>query len=320
MKTFEVDSYGSLARRSALADALEIQAAIGHQVTVEALADRIRDTNWTKDLGDRLVYGDQVGVPTSELAEQELDFATEQDAARQSAEAVFDVLRLRQDLLDERYPFRLQGPRLTLTGGQDGEYFLLLCVTLAHAYKLELEHSVTDVFEQHVEKRLRRAGIATALIGTARAADASASGARFETVVQAACDSLSLAVSLENDVYSRWANDERTDTISNLFPHDPRIGGVQLIGQVTCGGSDSWQRKATSPTPAQWRKWLGTYTEPNSFLAVPHHVVGPSRRRVLQTKADLVDRVRLTFTAAVEMTDAERGVRDAVIAAPWDRW
>ena len=73
------DWYGSYARRSAIADYLELLALAGKSLTVEDLADRIRDNRWTSSLGER------IGVPTPPDEEEDATLGVEIDRALERA-------------------------------------------------------------------------------------------------------------------------------------------------------------------------------------------------------------------------------------------
>lgn len=81
-----VDWYGSYARRSAVADFLELAALEGKTLSSEGLADLIRDNRWSAALGERI---EVPGAPAVDPDAEELDedengeaLGIENDAAR----------------------------------------------------------------------------------------------------------------------------------------------------------------------------------------------------------------------------------------------
>lgn len=286
--TIELDPdwYGSYARRSAVADFLELMALRDLSWSVEDLADRIRDSRWMQILGER------IGVP-SESESDEGDIAEELDQALERAQDVLAVIRERSTATDGQYPFQLDetSGRLRYRGPTPVEspYVRLLCITVGHATGVKGPLPPHQVFEGMVQSAFSTSGLRTTGIGAR-----SRAGGSFGDVLTSCCADVGLDAYPSRAASRVFANDEGSDILSNLWPHDFRPGGVQLVGQVTCAKSNDWDTKIQEPAPMQWRDWLGGMRSPVVYLAVPHHVEQSTRSWLMQKRdRDVVDRLRL---------------------------
>jgi hypothetical protein len=300
------DWYGSYARRSALADYLELLALSGRSVSVEDLADLIRDNQWIQILGERISDHSE-----SEEEAEDTKLGEELDRALERATDVLAVIRERVFATADHYPFQLsQDGRLRFSGDRPANdpYVRLLAVTIAHALRLELTRPPYQVFEGIVEEALSSWGLSTVGVG-ARARI----GGGFAKVLAASCASVGLDAYPGRASHKIYANDEGSDVLSNLWIGDRRPGGVQLVGQVTCARSNDWDQKIQEPAPDQWRNWLGGMRSPVIYLAVPHHVEDVMRSYLMEKRdRDVVDRLRLAPILAAPIV-GESEIIDSVL-------
>lgn len=302
-----IDAYGTYARWSALADALELEALLGRSRSEADLGDYIADMGWTR----RPV--EHYHIPT--LAPPDVDEAEEADVGvliggalaksvargRERAREVFGVLRERADLLEEAYPFRIVDQRLTPRDDLEpaaSPYVGILSLTLAHAYNLDVPVNPRDAFEDVVVDALRKRGLIAANMGMA-----GRGGATFEEALGVAGPAVLLGSHPDAAIRARRAQDGGVDIIAHapFRPRDRRPGRWAYIGQVTCAQSDYWEGKAKEPVPGRWRSFLGLYVLPQAFLAVPHHIPGEVLANLAEAtegRCLFLDRIRMT-----ELTD-----------------
>lgn len=304
---FQLDWYGSTARYSALCDYLELLASRGTHVSEDDLADIIDDSDWR-----RYLYSQFSGTG-SVIPEDSSKLSDIQDESRELARVAVAVLEQRAELLKSSYPFRVGQGRYVLAAHKAtrySPYWSLLAISIVHASSsssVQLQ-SVRTLFERVVSETLAARGVPTARL--------SEYGLTFKDRVESACEKVGLDVSVGSASHVSAARDHGTDTISNLWPDDDRLGGIQLVGQATCAKTHYWEAKLNEPKVGLWQRWLGTNMAPIRFLAVPHHVQ-PDFWIHLQeahTRFDLVDRMRLSMIDRVLLV-AETKVIDAVRGA-----
>lgn len=255
-----VEVYGTYARRSALADLLEVHALRGRSASLPELADYIRDSEWTRLLGD------QFNLPE----ESSGDLGEEVDASEYAASRVFDLLRERWDILGDLYPYRLEEGRLHYNGspGLRHGYLLLLAVTISHAYGVSPGSlNPREFFEDVVTACFSSKGLLAANLGKARRLSSN-----FEEAVSEVGRICSLRPSFGNAVTRRRAQEEGVDVVAHLSWIDSRPLHWVYIIQATCGKSDTWSRKLFEPSATMWGNIFGLQVLPRSVLAVPHHI------------------------------------------------
>ena len=300
------DWYGTYARRSALADYLELLALKERSWSIEDLADRIRDSRWTRMLGER------IAIP-ADPDDDDGHIAAEIDEALERAQDVIAVIAERVAATDV-YPFKVnESGRLSYQGSDPAtnSYVRLLAITVAHATRLEADVAPNQVFEVMVEAALRASGLPTTGIGAR-----SRAGGAFREVLLDSCQSVGLNAYPEKAASRVFANDEGSDILTNVWPHDRRPGGLQLVGQVTCARSNDWDEKIQEPAPHQWRDWLGGMRSPVVYLAVPHHVEDMTRSWLMQKRdRDVIDRLRLCPMLDPTPVGGELAAVEAVLAS-----
>jgi hypothetical protein len=307
----DVDWYGTYVRRSALADYLEILALRGEHLSRESLGDFIRDSNWVRRLSYSVIAPGRPEIAEEVPEEEPIELSEEIDRALLAANDVLAMVEQRASILGERYPFESdEAGRLTYTDGEPAEnsYVALLCVAIAHAGGIATPVAPFYVFEDTVTTLLNGRGWPTSNLG-----ERSRSGMSFDEVITSGCVDVGLEAYPERAAYRPAANEEGSDSLTNLWLGDTRPGGIQAVGQVTCAKSDSWKEKLSEPPAGAWREWLGKLRTPTVFLAVPHHVETPMLSYLIgQRNDDVVDRLRIVLFKD-GTTDHERDVIESVL-------
>jgi hypothetical protein len=299
---FAVESYGSYARASAVADFVELAAWHGFKTTEAWLKDRLSDsaTLLRYEIWDR-----------KEAASPSAPGDTRDADARRGARRVFALLEARSRALGDRYPFKLE-PRVSYEGEQPyTPYMALLGISTAHASDVAAGVDPKQVFETTVERALRKRGLKVSALARVRR-----SGMSFEEALLAAGKELGLTPCPDEGIVSVAAHDDGVDTLVHDVWDDERTGRWTVVGQVTCAISNEWEKKAAEPKPPRWMKLLGDLCHPRRFLAVPYHVEPLHFSRIIEgTDGTVLDRIRITKHAPAEITVEERDIIDAVHAA-----
>jgi hypothetical protein len=313
MISFDIDWYGTYNRHSALCDYIELMAVRGLPVSRGGLPDIIRDSQWLALLRARIEDSDR-GRPPEEPDDDDTNLTESLDLAATLATDATAVLAERAELLGAAYPFSVADTSLVLQyqGGDptDSLYLAFLALTVAHASKLPgLQRAPTYVFEDSLTATMNAHGLATSCLGST-----SRDENNFPATLKTSCGHVGMAVDETRAPYRVYANEEGSDTISNLWPSDPRVGGVQFIGQATIARSNEWKKKLHEPPLGHWEDWLMRSSEPFGFLAVPHHVQGGTLRYLVTAdkRRDVVDRLRLASVTR-EILDDEREILAAVV-------
>lgn len=272
------DTYGKFARGSLLADYCELLALKGVGPTSAQLAGYIEENEW--DLNQLILRSGQ----------QRQD--VEPIGAEDAADAIFEFLASRKQVLGAGYPFEFVHGHLTATTGIDrprNTYLALLAIATVHAYAVQCAVDPKVVFERTVVDAIASRGLRAAPLGQLRRA-----GGTFEAAVQEACASLGLSSNVEAVARRRHAHDAGVDAIIHVSWGDARAGAFVWIGQATCARSDEWEKKILEPRPPFWAKALSARVPPIAFLAVPHHVEADLMDQLLEgTERPVMDRLRI---------------------------
>jgi hypothetical protein len=281
----DIDVYGTYERRSALADALELQAIRHPSFSVAELADYIRDNSWTRSLDEQF----------SDPEDAEVGLGEESDASTYAASQVFGILEERRQILGEKYPFHIEESRVRFEGLRDSclSYYLLLGITASHAYGIDIEGvDPRYYFEDLVTSCFGQMGLLAGNLGRVRRRVSSIGEAVGE--IGELCK---LTPQMGNALFRKRAQEEGVDVIAHLDWGDSRSVHWVFIIQATCGKSDTWSNKLGEPSPFIWKRALGLRTLPRPVLAVPHHMQR-STLHYLADRADgdrlLLDRLRLS--------------------------
>lgn len=281
LKPFNDDSYGDDVRDSRLADELELEA-LSTVVTVGALQDRMAD----RTMDDGLTMpSDESGEDDSSL---KLVFPSELEAS-----LVWDVLKERQRILGDQYPFAVTDGSLSLRGPKSKRlpYLAFLAIAWAHAVAFRLNPTVEVLFEELVQESVGAWGLRTAVLRTNSTHQGS-----FAERLQTAGGHLGFVATPSAVSFRTQAKDSGVDVVANLDWQDGRPGRWWLLGQATCGRSDSWSAKMTQPKPEKWRRWFNEAHAPQRFLALPHHVTSRALQHILEEGEGFVlDRLRLVL-------------------------
>lgn len=295
----ELDAYGTYARASALADWLELAAWQGRRVTRAQLEDLIYDNNWTTKRPQQFLMVEQPAHSENEDA----DFYPE--VPELWSEAVLALLQERADLLKDAWPFQIEGDWQLVAKddlSQDCPYLALLCMTVAHAWKLRTSTNATILIEETVSRALSSKGWHVISMGTG-----DRSGLSFQDNLASAATELGLPILDPALPAKLHAKDGGVDTLTFIGWSDCRLAGQWLsIGQVTIMKSDGWHMKIGEPRPDHWAKYFLQPLLPARFLAVPHHVEKYHLEYLVGSDTGaVIDRLRLTMSLA-ETTERER--------------
>ncbi len=314
MIDLDPDAYGTHAPHSAIADFLEIQALQhGQSWSLGDVSDQLLDLGF----GRRALssYADASHLLRSAENDTEEKTGSLQDVCHEHANVVFNTLQQRKRILSNVYPFEINSTRLVFDAEwRNQPYIQALCLTVIHAWKLESEFKPTETFPTWVAESLRSQGlIATEIPG------ASNLEGQYSIRVRKAALSLGLPINLEGVLVSRRAQDEGTDVIAVWRHRDERHCQWYCVGQVTCGKSDSWLRKAREVSAGKWKEISGNQIEPGKFLAVPHHVSDEQFEYLAQDGHVILDRLRVVpFLKGSEVMAkaAKQSVKAAQSTAP----
>jgi hypothetical protein len=300
------DLYGGKARRSALADHLELISLSGGQPRVDQLADYIGDAGWTQKLDE--LYVDHSTAAASDPDGDPEELPTDTTLA---AESVFDLLRERARVLGDRYPFDVTDIGVGQRGDEvsHGPYLALLAISTAHAHSLVVPGEMPwEMFQALVARCLCDAGIPAVDFAGARR------GVTFDDALIDAAGRVGLQATPNVGIRSRRAHDENVDAIAHLDRRDGRPGQWVFIGQVTCEKSDGWEGKIQEPAEAYWCDMLGISIPPQVFLAVPYHAEARHLSKLVQDRGKaILDRLNFTLWMS-EVSDPEMAVINLVLS------
>lgn len=305
--TLKIDCYGTYGRASFLADYLEYCAVQGSRITMSMLWDEMQDLGFSRRELSMAREGRNWAEPDEDVQQDEDKLG---DQAESVAARVTKIIKERETRLRDRYPFRLDGegvgawvefvrPGTTLSVQP---YLALLGIALGHAHAVRVQGlsaaSLEDAFEAFLAQILAAAGVPSVVLPTF--------GDKYEVKIAAAVASLGLEPRASESSHSKWAKDGGTDLVCHLPGVDPRsFPGFVLLGQVTCGKTETWQGKAAEASVAGWRKMLRMDSNPHAFLAVPHHIDSEHWPVLSQdTQVVLVDRLRAVAVCGAISADA----------------
>jgi hypothetical protein len=306
------DVYGKEADGSALADYVELLALADQRLTQADLADLIADNDWkvrSRELFQAIpAITDDDDEPLADAVERDLQEHPAADASRH----VFDILDERASLLGIDYPFLRTGAQLEKRvplEGRHNRYLCLLATTVAHSYRVPTAANPRELFEELVADSL-----AARLVLTVNMGQIGREQADFGQALEQAAGKLALQAAPDAAPRRTFANEAGVDTVSHLGWGDLRPGHWVLIGQATCGKSETWPRKIMEPTPDTWGPWLGSLVAPIPFLAVPHHIEAHHLYQLTSTYRRLVlDRLRLCPHLS-SLTEAQESLLNDVLA------
>lgn len=285
-----IDLYGSLVRSSCLADYVELLALRGFRSTKAQLADMVED-RW--------------GLKRQILQTPDDD---PEESVETFTDAAFGCILERNEILGDAYPFIVYHSHIEVRADLNlhrSPYVALLALTLAHAYKIETSVNIEYAFEEIVAEGLAGVGFTVANIGKLSRENSY----DFEKTLDAVAGTVKIPMNPNGATRRASANDGGVDVIGHLDWGDRRMGRWTVLGQATCGASDTWDAKLAEPKPETWRKMMSESTPPTRFLAVPHHIEERAYRYISESNCvALVDRPRL-----VPLVSASVGGLDTVV-------
>lgn len=315
----QADRYGTDARRSALADLLEVRALQGHGYTQVRLADWVRDSDWTRIINE-LPWREPCA--TDEEGEEDADAKENPERQEEAAELVFCVLRERARVLGQKYPFDL-GPKLdkiqVKTNHPRSTYLAMLATCFAHQYLPASSIGAvkpTSAFESVVTEFLKTRGLRAVITGTGRGGNSGT----IESRMREAAVGIGLPEPNFLEYVRRRAKDGGLDALARIDWQDDRIGQCIFLTQVTCGKSDTWRKKTAEARDSQY--WTEIFGERHliPMLAVPYHVEQFHWRELTkQQSVLLIDRLRLSL-CDVAMSSSINELVDAMLSSQigWD--
>ena len=301
----DCEIYGSTTRAEALADWLELAAIAGRRVTSAQLAGMIFDNGWAHLAPTQ--YSKHGGPYTEPGDEDQLGMAAA------LTDAVRSVLTMRETVLGERWPFKLEPSwQVKLREGVDlyCPYTAMLAITVAHAWGVETGCRPELVLEDSARRALISLGLGAVGFGTGSNAVGT-----FEERVAEAADVIGLESDAGGVTRARSARDEGADTFAIILGLDTarRAGQWVFVGQVTTAKSSEWKRKFAEPVMAHWKDRLLQPLTPQRFLVVPHHANSEQLYHLVNDDTGVViDRIRLAL-ALEDVSTEERQIIDAVV-------
>jgi hypothetical protein len=310
-----IDKYGGRGRATYLADYLEYRACTqreGERISV--LADLVKDRDWGHRDLTLIEASDDWSEPDDETPGVLRKF---EDEHEEVSSRVGGILAYRARHLGDRYPFDIVGTGLGAIvrarrpfEATHQPYLGLLSITLAHAHRLEVPKleaaTLEDAFEVLVADAFKQYGLETVVIPTYEES--------YITKVPRVVKGIGLSPIMSRATFAKRAKDAGVDIVCHVPTSDPRrLPCFLLLGQATCGQTESWEGKATQPNLAAWRKILHMDYDPHPFLAIPHHVDPVHWPLLVQnSRAAIVDRIRIVSMAKNTTPDGHRA-RAAVL-------
>ncbi len=306
------DAYGKEADGSALADYIELLALDSQSLTQADLADLIADNDWKVRSRELFQAIPPVEDSGDEPPEDSVDRDLQEHPAAEASRRVFDIIHERATLLGSDYPFQMNGARLERRSSRESchdRYLCLLATTVAHAYSVPTAISPRNLFEAIVAQSL-----ATRFVLTVNMGEIGREEGDFARALELAANQLELQAAPDAAPRRTHANEAGVDTLSHLHWRDLRPGHWVLIGQATCGKSETWARKVMEPTPDTWGPWMGSLVPPIPYLAVPHHVESHHLFQLTSTYRRLIlDRLRLCPHLS-DLDSAQQTLLDEVLS------
>ena len=293
----DIDRYGKLVRRSYLADYMELLALRGLKSTVAQIGDMIEDRWGLKR---------EIIITPDDDPEESVESYTE---------GAFACILERREVLGDAYPFIVRKSHIECKPELDiyaSSYVALLALTLAHAYKIQAGVDVKQTFEEIVAEGLTGVGFTVANVGKLSRENSM----DFIKTVQAVSSRINIRMDPSAATRRSNANDGGVDVIGHLDWGDGRSGRWTVLGQATCGISDTWESKLGEPKPEMWKKMMSESVAPTRFLAVPHHVEERAYRLISENNVlAVVDRSKLVPLVRVSIASL-RTVVDMVMVEP----
>lgn len=272
-------NYGSSMFVSSAADWVELASLALPPLPLADVVDYIVDC-----LGGKDSYSDSY-----------LDIGQEEPERHDLNEGIRNMLESRERLLNDSYPFRIDGfRRCVLKDGyslEHSHYLLLLCLSALKGWGDNNDmQSCTKLFEHVVNQSLLAAGFESAVMGTS-------SEGTFKERLETVGAKLKLDVDYAAAPRSAKAKDDGVDVIAGHFWHDGRKGELVILVQAACGkeSGGAWEGKLSAVPIPSWRLRFLESLNPYAYLAIPYHLTSDAEKAVLSSgdSHSFIDRIRL---------------------------
>lgn len=296
----DVDAYGADARRSAIADFVEL-AAFRRPISRNELSDYVRDCGLAVPPPRLVTLGDDVGEAS--MADDDPPIVSQR---------VFDLLAERSRRLGTLYPFSLESTVLTRTAPDVmTTYDATLAMTIRHAYFED--STIPELFEDFVCRSLRASSMTVFPLSYRVRATDGFGVERFGGVLDEARGALNLAPAT-GGLVSRAVHDGSVDVLARHPPTDSRPGFWTLLCQVTVGKTTLWETKLKNRKLRSWSHYLGDPLPPLFCVAVPHHVEPWHLESLVidSEGATVLDRLRLVASGVIA-SESEQALARSLI-------
>lgn len=310
-----IDAYGKIIRSSCMADYLELRALAGDPCRFADLSDQVKD-RWPR-------RKETIQLPGTDIypyEDDEFSDGTSDDdygTLHEVVEGAITCIGEREAVLEDDYPFYIRSSRLLLKDGSDvglSKYVSLLAITSIHAYDLQADLHVDQIFEDILARCLGVVGLTAFNVGSIFRE----SKQNFERTINRLAELTGIDMDPNSAPRHKNANDDGVDFFGFLDWRDRRSGRWIMIGQATCGSSDTWTQKINEPRPETWSSMTHEDVAPQAFLAVPHHVDHRHHRYLCgRNSRAVVDRLRIVKFMDDLPTDNPTLIR-ALLTTPVD--
>jgi hypothetical protein len=224
-----------------------------------------------------------------------------------AAGRLHEQIHRRQELLGQRYPFRLEGNSLVHAPSATKVYEFCLSICNAPSITTKPYVQLPRIFEQ-VARVLAQAylGGSSHHTGWPRQDNAPV---RFKAMMAPLEEATGEWIwqpeeGLPEDPEPSAAKDEGIDFVAWKALPDGRTGQLFVLAQCACG--DDWSSKFHDTCPERLEKWFHpmTLVPPVKAFCTPHHVTDSVLREASRMAGIVFDRIRLTLLAESADPDA----------------
>lgn len=222
-------------------------------------------------------------------------------------EDAFSLMRLRQSLLTDMYPFVVnedgQISEININYSHKQIIYTLLLLSANLKY-VKHRNNFTSDFEV-VCLHSMRSFLPNALVKLFGSSNVCSLGDKdkfINTKLKQRCQELGkfLSIDIHNDTIEQLAEnnlgDGGLDIVATIDMHDKRNSHPVFFAQCACG-KDAWEQKQLSTSLYEWSKWLHTYqTSIQNYIFVPSFLMTNNKEWLNKTDithAILIDRLRI---------------------------
>ena len=265
----DLNSYGKYARRSFVADFIEVTAwrrLVRIAEVADLLADRDQRLPLEQFVDLESIEPQDGGAEDSEPART--DRGETQRRAQEDARLVFDIIQQRSRVLGSLYPYVVDASEVRRSIRTVGGYDVALSLTLRHAVHSDID--VANEFEDYVTACLTAQRWIVFPLGARIRSMKGAQARKFGRAIAMARKALSLPARGVGRV-PRKVQDRGADLLARIPPADARTGCRTFIVQATVGSSESWYGKLLETHDSDWSEYIGDPLRPLVTLAIPYH-------------------------------------------------